>query len=225
MDTASLLLELYGRIPPLAARAVDGLNAEELCRAPGAGANTIGWLVWHLARVQDHHVSELLGTEQVWVGGDWAGRFGLDARSLQHGLRPQRRGGRRRPAREPEVLLGLPARGRRAAPRPCSKDSAPDDLDRVVDQRWDPPVTLGVRLVSIADDSLQHVGQAAYARGPSGTEPASRLRPRAAWASGRTPRSGTPSRSRAEVDGAPSAMPAASTTTRPWSKARFVAVR
>ena len=43
--------------------------------------------------------------------------------------------------------------------------STPDDLDRVVDRRWDPPVTLGVRLVSIADDSLQHAGQAAYVRG------------------------------------------------------------
>ena len=42
---------------------------------------------------------------------------------------------------------------------------AADDLDRVVDRRWDPPVTLGVRLVSIADDCLQHVGQAAYVRG------------------------------------------------------------
>jgi len=42
---------------------------------------------------------------------------------------------------------------------------APGDLDRVVDRRWDPPVTLGVRLVSVADDSLQHLGQAAYIRG------------------------------------------------------------
>ena len=40
-----------------------------------------------------------------------------------------------------------------------------DDLDRVVDRRWDPPVTLGVRLVSVADDCLQHAGQAAYVRG------------------------------------------------------------
>jgi hypothetical protein len=39
------------------------------------------------------------------------------------------------------------------------------DLDRVVDRRWDPPVTLGVRLVSVADDDLQHAGQAAFARG------------------------------------------------------------
>ena len=42
---------------------------------------------------------------------------------------------------------------------------APEDLDRVVDERWDPPVTLGVRLVSVLSDDLQHAGQAAYARG------------------------------------------------------------
>jgi hypothetical protein len=78
MDTAPLLLELYGRIPPLAAGAVAGLDRDQLCRAPEPGANTIGWLVWHLARVQDHHVSELLETEQVWVGGDWARRCGLE---------------------------------------------------------------------------------------------------------------------------------------------------
>jgi hypothetical protein len=39
------------------------------------------------------------------------------------------------------------------------------DLDRIVDERWDPPVTLGVRLVSVVNDDLQHVGQAAYVRG------------------------------------------------------------
>ena len=39
------------------------------------------------------------------------------------------------------------------------------DLDRAVDEGWNPPVTLGVRLVSIVGDSLQHAGQAAYVRG------------------------------------------------------------
>jgi hypothetical protein len=34
-----------------------------------------------------------------------------------------------------------------------------------VDDYWDPPVTLGVRLVSIISDDLQHVGQAAFIRG------------------------------------------------------------
>jgi hypothetical protein len=114
--------------------------------------------------VQDHHVSELLGADQLWPRGDWAARFHLDPD-------PQNTGyghtaddvARVRPegpdvlveyldavqARTVEWLLGLAA----------------EDLDEIVDRRWDPPVTLGVRLVSIADDGLQHLGQAAYARG------------------------------------------------------------
>ena len=78
MDVAGLLLELYGRIPPLAAEAVEGLDAEELTARPAAGVNTIGWLIWHLTRVQDHHVAELLDAEQLWVAGPWAAQLGLD---------------------------------------------------------------------------------------------------------------------------------------------------
>jgi hypothetical protein len=164
MDTASLLLELYGRIPPLAAAAADGLSEEELCAAPDPAANPIGWLVWHLARVQDHHVAELLGTEQIWVGGDWARRFGLEPDPSNTGyghspeevrsVRPQGPGvlvdylGAVQ-VRTTEMLQGLVS----------------EDLDRVIDRRWDPPVTVGVRLVSVADDCLQHAGQAAYVRG------------------------------------------------------------
>jgi hypothetical protein len=40
-----------------------------------------------------------------------------------------------------------------------------DELDRIVDENWDPPVTLGVRLISVVSDDLQHAGQAAYVRG------------------------------------------------------------
>ena len=78
MDVASLLLELYGRIPPLARHAVVGVDLGRLTERPSSNSNTIGWLVWHLTRVQDHHVAELLGTDQLWIGGDWASRFGLD---------------------------------------------------------------------------------------------------------------------------------------------------
>jgi Protein of unknown function (DUF664) len=164
MDTASLLLELYGRIPPLAARAVEGLTPDDLCQAPESGANPVGWLVWHLARVQDHHVAELLGTEQVWVGGDWARRIGLepDPSNTGYGHTAEEVASVR--PKNPAVLLGYleEVQGRTTA---MLEGLAPDDLDRVVDERWDPPVTLGVRLVSIADDSLQHAGQAAYVRG------------------------------------------------------------
>ncbi len=164
MDVAPLLLEIYGRVPPLAAGAVEGLSAEDLRRTPAPGTNPIGWLVWHLTRVQDHHVGELLDAEQIWCGGEWAAHCGLapDPANVGYGhseadvatVRPE----------GPEVLVAylaeVDARTRRMLER-----LGPADLDRVVDRRWDPPVTLGVRLVSIADDSLQHAGQAAYVRG------------------------------------------------------------
>ena len=164
MDVASLLLELYGRIPPLARQAVEGLDLPRLTRAPAPGANTIAWLLWHLARVQDHHVAELLDSEQLWVTGGWAARFGLAADPSNTGyghsadevaaVRPDR----------PEALVEyLDAVDQRT--RSMLVGLVPSDLDQVVDRRWDPPVTLGVRLVSIADDSLQHAGQAAYLRG------------------------------------------------------------
>jgi hypothetical protein len=164
MDTSSLLLELYGRIPPLAAAAVRGLNGEDLQRAPEPGANTIGWLVWHLARVQDHHVSELVGSEQVWVDGEWAARCGLAPDPSNTGYGHSAELVRAVQPESPEVLLEYLGEVQ-ARTMAMLEGLQAADLDRVVDRRWDPPVTLGVRLVSIADDSLQHAGQAAYARG------------------------------------------------------------
>ena len=164
MDTTSLSLELFGRIQPLAADVVDSLGAEQLRQAPAPGANTIGWLVWHLTRVQDHHVAELLGTEQVWVSGDWARRCGLepDPSNTGYGHGPDDVA-----AVQPEgpgVLLGYLAEVD-ARTKSMLERLAADDLDRIVDRRWDPPVTMGVRLVSVADDCLEHLGQAAYVRG------------------------------------------------------------
>lgn len=164
MDVAALLIEIYGRIPPLARAAVDGVDADQLCQSPAPGTNSIGWLVWHLTRVQDHHVAELLETDQVWVTGVWAARFGLepDPSNIGYGhtaadiatVRPD----------GPDVLVEYldAVQGRTET---MIAGLAPADLDRIVDRRWDPPVTMGVRLVSIADDSLQHLGQAAYLRG------------------------------------------------------------
>jgi hypothetical protein len=121
-------------------------------------------LVWHSARVQDHHVAELVDSDQIWIEDDWAHRFGLapDPSNTGYGhtaddvaaVRPVR----------PEALLEyLGAVDRRT--HMFLQRLTPVELDRIVDRRWDPPVTLGVRLVSIADDSLQHLGQAAYVRG------------------------------------------------------------
>ena len=164
MDVASLLLELYSRIPPLAHDAVEGVPLAKLTEPPAPGANPIAWLIWHCARVQDHHVSELLDANQIWTQRDWASRFGLDAEphNTGYGHAPDDVAAVR-PAEPAALLEYLDAVDRRT--RTMLQTLTPTELDRIVDTRWDPPVTLGLRLVSIADDSLQHVGQAAYVRG------------------------------------------------------------
>jgi len=167
MDVAGLLLELYGRIGPLARQAVEDLTVEQLHESPQPGANNIGWLVWHLARVQDHHVAEILDTEQVWVTGNWGHRFGLDSdpSNIGYGHDAGEMADVKPDGWQP-LLDYLEAVGTRT--RQMIEQLTPGELDRIVDQRWDPPVSLGVRLVSIADDSLQHVGQACYLRGVFG---------------------------------------------------------
>ncbi len=164
MDVAAVFLELYGRIPPLARGAIEGIPLDRLTERVSPDANPIAWLVWHLARVQDDHVAELLGVEQLWMEGDWARRFGLEPDPADTGYgHSTEEVAAVRPERAAVLVEYLDAVDART--RAMLEGLVPDDLDRIVDRSWDPPVTLGVRLVSIADDSLQHAGQAAYVRG------------------------------------------------------------
>ncbi len=164
MESASLLVELYGRLAPLAHDAIEGLSREELVMQPAPGANTIAWLLWHVARVEDHHVSEIIDVRQVWVTGTWAERFELDPDPSNTGYGHTPADVRAvTPVMPSDLVDYLGAVQERTIPWLRALTAA--DLDRVVDERWDPPVTMGVRLVSIADDALQHLGQAAYVRG------------------------------------------------------------
>jgi uncharacterized damage-inducible protein DinB len=164
MRTNEVFLELYGRLPDLVRAAVQGLSPDMLARPPAPGANTVGWLVWHLTRVQDDHIAEVAGRPQVWAEGDWARRFGLDAGTTETGYGwSAERVAALRPDSADVLVAYYDAVAERTTAFLATLTDA--DLDRVVDDRWDPPVTLGVRLVSVVDDDLEHVGQAAYVRG------------------------------------------------------------
>ncbi|WP_432542181.1 mycothiol transferase [Kineococcus sp. SYSU DK002] len=163
MDTKDLLLDLYGRIPDAVHAVVDGLDEDALSARLDPGANSIAWLVWHLARVQDDHVSEVAGREQTWTADGWADRFGLPFEAAETGYGHDA-GQVGRVRASAELLTGyLDAVHARTVGYLRGLTDA--DLDRVVDEAWDPPVTLGVRLVSVADDDLEHAAQAAYVRG------------------------------------------------------------
>ena len=163
MTPAEMLIESFGRIAEGAHDVVDGLDEVQLAHRPGPGANPIGWLVWHLARVQDDHVAEVAGREQVWTAQGFADRFALpfDTGDIGYGHSREQVGELRAEA----TLLQEYAAAVHDQTRGYLEGLGEADLDRVVDERWDPPVTLGVRLVSVVGDDLQHLGQAAYVRG------------------------------------------------------------
>ncbi|WP_436527383.1 mycothiol transferase [Actinoplanes sp. HUAS TT8] len=164
MDAKGVLEEAFGRVPDLIDTAIGGLSPEQLHWAPKPGANSIGWLIWHLTRVHDHHVAELMGSEQIYVGGDWAGRFGLKPDPSETGYAHTAADVA---AVVPESAAALTEYYRAVHERTVNfvRGLTEAELDRIVDRRWDPPVTMGVRLVSVYDDCAQHAGQAAYVRG------------------------------------------------------------
>ncbi len=163
MSPSDLLVDAFGRVRESVAAVLDGLSEEQLTARPAPEANTIAWLVWHLARVQDDHVAEVAGHEQVWTADGFADRFGLpfDTEETGYGFSDEQVGQVRASAED----LAAYAEAVHARTEAYLEGLDADDLDRVVDESWDPPVTLGARLVSVLDDDAKHVGQAAYVRG------------------------------------------------------------
>jgi len=141
----------------------DGLTDEVSFFRPTAEANSIAWLIWHSARQQDLQLCHLAGVEQVWTRDGWADRLGLDLGDNDHGYghTADDVGKVRVPA---DLLAGYYHAVHKVTLEYIASVTA-QELSRVVDTHWTPPVTASARLVSIIDDAAQHLGQAAYIRG------------------------------------------------------------
>jgi uncharacterized damage-inducible protein DinB len=163
MDSRELLVDQFERIRELYGDLPEGLDLEVAHHRPGGTGNSIAWLLWHTARVQDDHVAGLTGGRQAWEDS-WADRFGLpfDRRDIGYGhssddvdaVRIERL----------QDLVDYHEAVHRLTLEYLDGADA-DELDRIVDRHWNPPVTAGVRLVSLLGDCLQHLGQAAYIKG------------------------------------------------------------
>ncbi|GHB57287.1 hypothetical protein GCM10010347_29300 [Streptomyces cirratus] len=164
MKATEVLADAYGRVREVVHEVLDGLSAEELNARVDPAANSVAWLVWHLTRVQDDHVADAAGLEQVWRAGGWAERFALPLPAGATGYGHTAREVGKVRVESAELLLGYHDAVHEQTLR-FVRGLGADDLGRVVDERWDPPVTLGTRLVSVLADDLQHAGQAAFARG------------------------------------------------------------
>src|ERR1700744_1457922 len=164
MTSNDLLEDAFSRVHGVVHQAVDNLTPDELAFRVNGNTNSIAWLIWHLSRVTDDHVSDAASKEQVWTGNGWVEKFALpfppDATGYGFGgddvAAVKGKSG--------EILRVSFDEGIEEATR-YGKTLKEDDYARVVDSSWNPPVTLAVRLVSVVSDALQHAGQAMFVRG------------------------------------------------------------
>lgn len=162
-SVSDLLLDALGRVRETVHGLLDDVPEQSLAEPPAPGANTVAWLVWHLTRVIDEHVADAFDVDVVWTTGGWYDRLGLPFPASAHGYGMSYEDVLAVRASAEQLRGYFDAVDEVAAAQLGSVTDA--DLDRVVDEGWDPPVTLGVRLVSLLNDATQHVGQASYAAG------------------------------------------------------------
>lgn len=165
MQWQELLIDGYGRMLEVLEKALDGLTQDDLNYQPHRDSNSIGWLVWHLTRVQDDHIADLMGEEQLWVKNKWYARFNRAPEPKDVGFGH---------SWEEVAAFKSPDAGifleyHRAVLERTKRYLATltlSDLDRELDEPWYQPLpTVGVRLISVLDDNLEHTGQVAYLRG------------------------------------------------------------
>jgi hypothetical protein len=168
MTDTDLLRNLASRPLHAASMFLPGVDPGLLNLHPGGHANSPAWLLWHAAREMDLQVAEIAGREQIWASGGFSGRFGLRLDEDDIGYGHSR-------AQAESVRVSEDEAGREllhdylaAVTAQIDQDLAAlsdEDLDRVLDSSYDPPVTVGVRLISAFDDAAQHICQAAYVLG------------------------------------------------------------
>ncbi|MGX7680010.1 mycothiol transferase [Jatrophihabitans sp. DSM 45814] len=163
-SSTDLLIDAFSRIGRVVHATLDGLSTAALTYRIDDEANTVAWLVWHLARIQDAQIADVAASEQVWTGEGWAERFGLPFDDSATGYGQSSDEVAAVQVDGPELLTGYLDAVQQASITFVG-GLTDDDLDRVVDRSFSPPVTLAVRLISVISDDLQHAGQAAFVAG------------------------------------------------------------
>lgn len=164
MNTLDVVRDSLGRVHELIPAVLDGLTGDDLLWRADPEANSIGWLIWHLTRIEDDHLAHLGGIEQAWTADGWYQRFGLPYLKQAHGFRmtPVEVGAFK--VTDAHLLAGYSAATWEQT-QAVLASLVEDRLDEVIDTRYTPPVTVGVRLVSVLVETAQHIGQAGYVRG------------------------------------------------------------
>ncbi|PFG34204.1 mycothiol transferase [Sanguibacter antarcticus] len=164
MTALDILSDGFDRVREGVREVADSLTTDQLDVRPAEDANSVAWLLWHTSRVQDAQMAALAGTPEVWTASGWADRFGLDLDPTETGYgHTQEQVAAVRGVTSEQLVGYHEATVERT--REILAGMTEADLVRVIDESYDPPVTVGVRVLSILADDLEHVGQAVFVRG------------------------------------------------------------
>ncbi len=165
MKWQQLLTDGYERVQQVLEGTLKGLAENDLNQQPHPDCNSIGWLTWHLTRVQDDHIADLMGEEQLWTRDGWHAKFNRPSNPKDTGWGHSSEDVAAFKSPDVKTLLEYHRAALERTKRYISTLSAAD-LDRELNEPWFQPLpTVGVRLISILSDSLQHAGQVGYLRG------------------------------------------------------------
>lgn len=145
--------------------ALDGLTPDELAWQPDPDANSIGWMLWHMVRVEDMWIQFFAQFQtEIWERDGWNVKFGLPIRDNGFGHTAEQ------VANFPRIDLAEFLQYR-AAVRQAMLDYlstlSPDDMNTVPRERR-PEMSLGAIFRQIIGELYQHTGQIAYLRGLQG---------------------------------------------------------
>jgi hypothetical protein len=120
--------------------------------------------VWHLTRVEDGQIADLMGEPDLWTRDGWHRKFdrAADHEDSGYGHTPRQVAAFRSPSAKVQLDY---LRATTERTKQYLASLSPSDLDRVLDEPGPDPATVGVRLLSILADCHQHAGEAAYIQG------------------------------------------------------------
>ena len=166
MEWQQLIADIFTRISEELERVLDGLTVNEINRQPRPDCNSIGWLAWHLTRSQDRNMSEVAGEEQLWVSAKWHDRFNRAPDPAETGYGHSTEDAAAFYSPDSATLLEYHRAVLEQTKRYINSKLLESELERqAYSSTFDNTNTVGKRLLGVINDSLQHVGQAAYVRG------------------------------------------------------------
>lgn len=142
--------------------AAKDLTPEELAWRPGPEANPIGWILWHMLRVEDMWVQFFAQHQpELWERDGWHQKFGLPTRDNGFGHTAEQVANF--PALDRDELLSYGG-AVRSGTLEYLRGLTPQEFDAIPRERR-PDMSVALMFRQIIGELFQHQGHIAYIKG------------------------------------------------------------